>query len=258
MTVMVEQKEDYSRFQHLDVQIEHGLAVVRFSPAATENFENSFFTDIRDMFVPLSRDPDVRAVLVAVEPPRESTTRFSRIITTATLEQRAGRFLTIQQFAGQLLTFRKPIVAAVAGPVSGINAVLALLCDAVIASDSALFGDGHVGIGIAAGDGGTMLWPLLVGPGMAKQILLEGRQLGASEAYGLGVVSQVVPESSLLEVASAFARKQGSLPRVAYMATKLAVNNLFRLAGLVSSDLAVAYEAATVVEPEFATRVSPH
>jgi enoyl-CoA hydratase len=162
--------------------------------------------------------------------------------------------LTIQQFCTELATFRKPIVAAVTGTAGGVIAVLALLCDSVVASDDATFGDGHVGIGLAAGDGGTMLWPMLVGPALAKQILLEGRHLTAAEGYALGFISKVLPTKDVLATATDLARRLGELPRVPYMATKLAVNNQFRLAALVSSDLATAYEAATVVEREFASR----
>jgi enoyl-CoA hydratase len=244
--------EKYAEFDHLSISIEGGLASVRFKAAEVEDFEHSFFTDVRDVFVPLGRDPEVRTVVLAVEPPRTSTSAFSRLISEATLEQRAGRFLTIQQIFTELATFRKPIVSAVIGTLSGINANLALYCDAVIASHGAKFGDGHVGIGIAAGDGGTALWPALVGPGLAKQILLEGRLLTAAEAHALGLVSQVVAEDEVLPTAVALAHRLGAQPRVAYLSTKLAINNHLRLAALLASDLTAAYEAVTVTEPEFA------
>ncbi len=244
--------ESYEQFTHLDVRINEGLAHVGFKAAEIEDFEHSFFTDIRDVFVPLGRDARVQSVVLAVEPPPSSTSKFSQLITMATLEQRAGRFLTIQQVFTELATFRKPIVAAVLGTISGINANVALLCDSVVASESAKFGDGHVGIGIAAGDGGTALWPALVGPSLAKQILLEGRQISAAEAYALGLVSQVVAADAVLRSAVEVARRLGALPRVAYLSTKLAVNNHLRLAALLASDLTAAYEAVTVTEPEFA------
>lgn len=243
--------DDYGVFQHLSVVIDDGLATLRFKPAEVEDFEHSMFTDIRDVFVPLSRDPGVSAVVLAVEPPRTSTIRFGQLITKATLEQRAGRFLTIQQVFTALTTFRKPIVAGVSGLASGIIAVLALLCDSVVASEGAEFADGHVGIGLAAGDGGTVLWPVLVGPGLARQILLDDRRLSAAEAAALGLVSQVVSDDALLSTAAEVASRLSRQPRVAFMATKLAINNHFRVAALFSSDLAAAYEAATVVEPEF-------
>jgi enoyl-CoA hydratase len=244
--------ESYEQFTHLDVRIDEGLAHVGFKAAEIEDFEHSFFTDIRDVFVPLGRDARVRSVVLAVEPPPSSTNKFSQLITMATLEQRATRFLTIQQVFTELATFRKPIVAAVVGTISGINANVALMCDSVVVSESTKFGDGHVGIGIAAGDGGTALWPALVGPGLAKQILLEGRQITADEAHALGLVSQVVAADAVLGTAAEVARRLGALPRVAYLSTKLAVNNHLRQAALLASDLTAAYEAVTVTEPEFA------
>jgi enoyl-CoA hydratase len=246
--------DNYEKFENLDVAVANDLATVRFKAATGDDFEHSFFTDLRDVFVPLGRDPRVRAVVFAVEPPPASTGKFGQIITTASLEQRAGRFLTIQQLFTELTTFRKPIVAGVSGFANGIIGNVALLSDAVIAADSATFGDSHVPQGIAAGDGGTALWPILVGPGMAKQILLEGRVITAQEALALGLVSRVVTEDELLDAAHELAGRLGNLPRVPYLSTKLAVNNQLRFAALLSSDLTAAYEAATVAEPPFATR----
>jgi enoyl-CoA hydratase len=246
--------EDYAAFPHLTIAVENDLALVRFSGFASENFEHSFFTDLRDVFVPLGRDPDVQAVVLAVEPPPTSTNKFGRMITTATLEQRAGRFLTIQQILSELLTFRKPIVAGVIGHAGGIIANIALLSDAVVAAQSAEFGDPHVAVGLAAGDGGPAVWPLLVGAGMAKQVLLEGRMLSADEGLTLGFVSQVVPDEEVIPAASELAGRLGRLPRVPYLSTKLAVNNHLRLAALVSTDITAAYEAVTVAEPDFANR----
>lgn len=244
--------ESYEEYRFLDVRIERDLATVRFDPGADHgDFEHSFFTDIRDVFVPLSRDARVRAVVLAVEPPTRSTGRFAQLITEASLEQRAGRFLTIQQVFTAVTMFRKPVVAGVIGKASGIIAVLPLLCDSVVAGVSARFGDSHVGIGIAAGDGGTPLWPALVGPGLAKQILLEGRELSADEALGHGFVSRVVSDEEVVATAMEMAERLGRLPRVAYMSTKLAINNHLRLAALISGDLTAAYEAATVVEEPF-------
>jgi enoyl-CoA hydratase len=249
--------DDYGSFLHLDITVDDGLALVRFNGFASEDFERSFFTDLRDMFVPLGRDPEVHAVVLAVEPPPASTNTFGRIITTATLEQRAGRFLTIQQLCTELVTFRKPIVAGVTGYANGLIANLALLSDAVVASEGATFGDGHVAIGISAGDGGTAIWPLLVGPGMAKQVLLEGRKLTAAEGVNLGFVSRVVTDDQVLATACELAHRLAALPRVPYLSTKLAINNHLRMAALVSTDLTAAYEAVTVAEPEFARRFDP-
>lgn len=246
---------DYTRFRHLTVDVEEGLAIVRLSPAPTLDFEDSFYTDVRDMFVPLGRDPDVSAVVVTnfgALPPPDAAEQ----ITQATLEQRVGRFLSIQQFSAQLVTFRTPIVAAITGPTQGVGAQLALLSDAVIASESATFYDEHVQIGLAAGDGGTMLFPMLVGVGLARQILLEGRALSAAEAHRFGLVSRVVPEDRVLDTASELARRLSKLPRVAYMATKLAINNWFRLSALLSWDIAAAYEVAGVSEPAFTAYAS--
>ena len=110
--------ESYEQFTHLDVRINEGLAHVGFKAAEIEDFEHSFFTDIRDVFVPLGRDARVQSVVLAVEPPPSSTSKFSQLITMATLEQRAGRFLTIQQVFTELATFRKEMEERMSTPAS--------------------------------------------------------------------------------------------------------------------------------------------
>ena len=81
---------------------------------------------------------------------------------------------------------------------------MALLCDVIFMAESARLGDPHVRVGIVAGDGGTVAWPLAVGPARAKRYLLT---VTAVEAERLGLVNEVVPDDRLDEVAMAFAHR---------------------------------------------------
>ena len=104
-----------------------------------------------------------------------------------------------------LLDVEVPMIAAVNGP-AVVHSELALLCDIVLASDTAVFADAaHFPGGLVPGDGMQVLWPLLLGPNRGRHFLLTGQQLDAYEAKALGVVGEVLPQAQLLERAHALA-----------------------------------------------------
>jgi enoyl-CoA hydratase/carnithine racemase len=127
-----------------------------------------------------------------------------------------------------------------------------LLCDAAVASTTATFADEHVGrYGVAAGDGGTMLWPLLLGIPLAREVLLRGRELDARAAKDLHLVSAIVEEQDLIPKAVEVATELANLSPLAYLATKQTLNNWWRLSSMLSWDLALAFETAALVQPSF-------
>ena len=96
-----------------------------------------------------------------------------------------------------LLDVHLPIVCALNGHAVGLGASIALLCDVVFMAESATIADPHVRVGIVAGDGGTVAWPLAVGPMLAKRYLLTGDPVPAVEAERLGLVTEVVPDDEV-------------------------------------------------------------
>jgi enoyl-CoA hydratase len=96
-----------------------------------------------------------------------------------------------------LLELRKPIIARVNGAAAGLGASIALLCDIIVAEESARIGDPHVAMGLVAGDGGAVIWPQLIGFARAKEMLLTGRMLTAREALDMGLVNYVTSASDL-------------------------------------------------------------
>jgi enoyl-CoA hydratase/carnithine racemase len=123
-----------------------------------------------------------------------------------------------------ILEVDKPILAAVNGPAAGLGVTLALFCDVVYASERARLGDTHVKIGLVAGDGGAVIWPLLVGVNRAKELLMTGDMLDAGEAYRLGLVNHVVPDNKLMEAVRDRAKQLVSGSTMAIRGTKKAVN----------------------------------
>jgi enoyl-CoA hydratase len=150
-----------------------------------------------------------------------------------------------KQMIWDLLDVELPIVAAINGPAVGLGASLALLCDMIFMADTATLADPHVRVGIVAGDGGTAIWPLAVGPARAKQYLLTGDPVSAAEAERLGLVNRVVPADALQAEALAFAQRLATGAPLAIRYTKLAVNKLVKDALNVSFDAATALELVT-------------
>ena len=110
------------------------------------------------------------------------------------------------------------------GPAAGLGATLALFCDIVYASEKARIGDTHVKIGVVAGDGGAVIWPLLVGVNRAKELLMTGDMLDADEAFRIGLVNHVVPHEKLMGVVRDRAKQLVAGSTLAIRGTKRSVN----------------------------------
>jgi enoyl-CoA hydratase len=150
-----------------------------------------------------------------------------------------------KQLVTDLLDVEIPIVAALNGAAVGLGATIALLCDVIFMAEDATVADPHVRIGIVAGDGGTAIWPLVLGPARAKQYLLTGDAIPAAEAERMGLVNKVVPADALQDEALAFARRLADGAPLALRYTKLAVNQWIKHAALASYDVATALEIVT-------------
>jgi enoyl-CoA hydratase/carnithine racemase len=119
-----------------------------------------------------------------------------------------------------------PLIAAVNGTAAGLGATIALMCDVIFMADTAKIGDTHPAVALPAGDGGQAIWPLLVGPHRAKEYLMAGELIPASEADRVGLVNHVVPSGELMPRALAYARKLADGAQAAIRWTKLAVNKM--------------------------------
>ena len=125
----------------------------------------------------------------------------------------------------------KPIVSAMAGPAVGAGLAVGLLADVSIATPSTKIVDGHTRLGVAAGDHGVMIWPLLCGMAKAKYHLMTCEPVSGEEAERIGLVSLCVPEEELQDRAMAVARKLASLSQSAVRWTKYALNGWLRSRG---------------------------
>lgn len=122
---------------------------------------------------------------------------------------------------------RKPVIAAVAGYALGGGCELAMMCDFIIAADSAKFGQPEINLGVMPGAGGSQRLTRFVGKSKAMEMCLTGRMMDADEAERSGLVSRVVPAADLMEDAIATAAKIAELSLPALMMTKESVNRAY-------------------------------
>ncbi|WP_296426051.1 enoyl-CoA hydratase [Yoonia sp.] len=142
---------------------------------------------------------------------------FAEMYTKRYFENETDRFNRI----------RKPIIAAVAGYALGGGCELAMMCDFIIAADSAKFGQPEINLGVIAGLGGTQRLSRFVGKSKSMDMHLTGRFMDAEEAERSGLVSRVVPAKKLMAEARSAAEKIAQKSQIATMAAKDAVDRAF-------------------------------
>ena len=123
-----------------------------------------------------------------------------------------------------IAAFTKPLLAAVNGYALGGGCELALMCDLIIAGDTARFGQPEINLGIIPGAGGTQRWPRTVGKYVAMEVNLGGAPITAQRAYQLGLVNRVVPAEVTVRVAVETARGLAAKAPLAARLAKEAVN----------------------------------
>lgn len=247
----------YDGYETLRIAEDDGVLTVRLSrPHARNAVDGQLHSELARLFAELRTDPEPRAIVLTGDGGAFSAggdIEWVAGITPAELDRlfREGRTIVMD-----LLDVAQPIVAAVDGPAVGFGATLALFCDVVIAGEGARFGDPHVTIGVGAGDGGAIIWPALIGMNRAKELLMTGEIVSASEAYRLGLVNRLVPDEEVLETATALARRLADGSAKAIQATKLSMNALLRDACNVAFDLSLALEKACFTSEDHRRRVA--
>ncbi len=154
-----------------------------------------------------------------------------------------------------ILDLEKPLIARVNGAATGLGATLAVYADISIAADTAVIGDPHVKVGLVAGDGGALMWPLLVGFQKAKELLLLGDNISATEAARLGLVTHAVPAAELDARVGELVSRLLKLPPFALRGTKKAINHTLRQLALSTFEYGVSLETQSQLTRDHAEAV---
>ncbi len=242
---------DYSKYgpMGLDVQKkEPGIIVATLNRPDKRNAINaSLHAALEDFLHVANLDRELRAIVLTGAGPAFCAGGDMKDMSQDPSEKGPGFILRgpkwlIQNFAN----CEVPIIGAINGPAAGLGASIALMCDVIYMSETARIGDTHVNMGLVAGDGGCVIWPLLVGPSRAKEYLMAGEYVEAKEAERIGLVNHVVAPDKLMESAMTYARKMANGPGPAVRWTKLAINRtIWQNINLVL-DFSLAVEALSV------------
>jgi len=148
-----------------------------------------------------------------------------------------------------MVNCEKPIISAINGVAVGAGTVVALMADISICALDARLGDGHVKLGVAAGDHAAILWPLLCGMAKARYYLMTGEMITGEEAERMGMVSKALPREAVLDEALRVADELASGSQLAIRWTKRALNNWLKMAGPIF-DQSAAYEMLCFMGPD--------
>ena len=163
-------------------------------------------------------------------------------------EGRSGRPRTrsARRLFWTMLDCEKPIIAKVRGHAYGLGVNIALACDMVFAAETAKFCDSHVKHGIAPGDGGAALWPLLIGFHRAKEYILTGEPLDGKRAAEIGLINHALPDDALDAAVEAMARKLADGAPLAISYGKLSVNAMLKQLVAGAFETSMAYDQLTL------------
>jgi enoyl-CoA hydratase len=146
-----------------------------------------------------------------------------------------------------LLSIEQPIIAAVNGDAIGLGATVALFCDIIVMNEAAKIGDTHVRVGLSAGDGGAVIWPMLVGMSKAKEMLMRGRLIDGTEAERINLVNYAVSAEEVLPKAMEIAEDLASLPPIAVRFTKRPLNQVVKQQFNLAMDSSFGYEMMSML-----------
>lgn len=145
-----------------------------------------------------------------------------------------------------LIDIEKPVICRLNGHAVGLGASIALLCDIVIAAETAKIGDPHVAIGLVAGDGGALIWAQRVGLGRAKEYLLTGALITADKAADIGLINHCVPVGELDAKVDEVCDKILANAPNAVRWTKVLMNMELKRSAVAVIEAGIAYEAVSV------------
>jgi enoyl-CoA hydratase len=210
-------------FEHILVDRDGPIGVVTLNrPRVLNALSPELVAELSQALDQLDADSGVAAAVLTGGP-----SVFAAGADIADMAERSAVEQLLRDHTGRwarVTAFTKPLIAAVNGYALGGGCELALMCDLIVAGDSARFGQPEINLGIIPGAGGTQRWPRTVGKYVAMEINLGGAPIGAQRAYQLGLDNKVVPAEVTLRVAVGMARQLAAKPPLALRMAKESVS----------------------------------
>ncbi|EQB14294.1 enoyl-CoA hydratase/isomerase family protein [Novosphingobium lindaniclasticum] len=247
----------YDRYTFMKVEVTDGIGVVTMNSAETLNsIGPEEHREMEDIWLDLARDESIKVIILT-----GAGRAFSAGGDVKRMAARAGTEFgleyalrvpqnTLRLFEHMLLV-PQPILAAVNGDAIGLGMTVALFADMSFVADDAKLGDTHVKVGLVAGDGGAVVWPLLVGPQRAKEFLMRGKLLKGAQAAEMGLVNYALPREDLMAETHKIALEIAANPLWAVRWSKAAINKQLKAQLGQILELSIAYEAMTMMTHDY-------
>ena len=214
-------------FETIIVEVEDHVALIKLNrPDALNALNSELLTELRQALAEADQNDKVRCIVIT-----GSEKAFAAGADIKEMSEKTFVEMFLSDYFGDhgdaINKIRKPIIAAVSGYALGGGCELAMMCDFIIAADTAKFGQPEINLGVIAGIGGTQRLTKLVGRAKSMDMNLTGRFMDAEEAERAGLVSRVVPAKKLMEEARSAAEKIAEKSQITAMAAKDAVNRAY-------------------------------
>lgn len=214
-------------YKTLIVDVQNSVQLIRLNrPDALNALNSELLRELAAALGKADADSKVRAIVIT-----GSEKAFAAGADVKEMSNKSFSDMALTDFFGSetnaITAVRKPVIAAVSGYALGGGCELAMMCDFIIAADTAKFGQPEINLGIMAGMGGTQRLTRFVGKSKAMEMHLTGRFMDAEEAERCGLVSRIVPAKKLVDDAMATADKIAEKSAVSVMAAKEAVNRAY-------------------------------
>ncbi|WP_434771349.1 enoyl-CoA hydratase [Pseudomonas entomophila] len=210
----------------VEVQGRVGLITLN-RPQALNALNAQLIEELNQVLERFERDPDIGCIVLTGSD--KAFAAGADIKEMATLDYPRIYLDDLFSESDRVASRRKPIVAAVSGFALGGGCELAMMCDFILAADTARFGQPEINLGVLPGMGGTQRLTRAVGKAKAMELCLTGRLMGAEEAERAGLVARVVPQARLLEDALETAQRIASKSLPVSMMIKECVNRAFEV-----------------------------
>jgi enoyl-CoA hydratase len=213
-------------YEHIRVDIEAPIATITLNrPKVLNALSPELIGELTGALAELDRDESIRAAVLTGGPKvfaagADIGDMADQGPVDQLLRDQTGRW-------APLAGFKKPLIAAVNGYALGGGCEVALMCDLIIAGETARFGQPEINLGIIPGAGGTQRWPRSAGKYVAMELMLTGGAITAQRAYELGIVNKVVPAEMTIDIARRTARELAAKPPLAIRMAKEAVLKAF-------------------------------
>jgi enoyl-CoA hydratase len=249
--------DSLAKYKALKLDLADGIMTVTLSNPRKKNAVTGDMSgELTTVWEDLSVHPDVKVIVVTGDGNDfcsgvDLSTQNQRFAGARPSSQVNSVTRSARKHVMGILDCEKPTIAKVRGVAYGMGVNMALACDMVFVAEGSRLCDSHVKMGMAAGDGGVLLWPLAVGIHRAKEYLMTGEPVPGDVAERIGLVNRCLPDDELDAHVQSVAEKLRDLPPHAVNYTKMSLNFALKQMTAAAFETSLAYEIYTMGMEDF-------